>query len=209
MHHPACEALVTLPVLVTLAAVHLNLRAEDLVSVALQMEALPEGFPGVSGALDQALAGTSAARKPRILISRDPLPRAWILRAAGGTGRILLTQGLLALLNEEELRAVLRCAVIRLAGARMPYRTFCASLAARLDLFLPRGGLTPLKAIVGCMLYPLARFLAGECQELDLFRSAPPREVNTQRAWLDALSQVRTVQCLHETSPSMVWATWI
>lgn len=173
MPNPGAEALLALPVLAACAAVHFNLRAEDGLSEALQMDSDPTAYPSVLGALQKVVATSPSDRSPRLLISRDPVPRAWVARAAGSPGRILLSQGLISTLGEEELRVVLRYALARLAWYQTPFRTHCASLAARLDRILPRGKLSPFVALALFMLYPIARFLGRQSEGLDLFQSPP------------------------------------
>jgi hypothetical protein len=68
----------------------------------------------------------------------DPAPSALVVRSLLGRGRILVSQGILALLSEEELRALLGAAVIRCGDRRLPLQSACALLAVTTLSLAPR-----------------------------------------------------------------------
>src|SRR4051812_40530021 len=83
----------------------------DLTAVNTVARALGAQPPGAADrSLRAAYAKAGGPRGPALLVSPDPLPRAWIVRSAFGAGTIIVSQGLLAALREHELRAVLQCA---------------------------------------------------------------------------------------------------
>jgi hypothetical protein len=75
---------------------------------------------------------------PKMLESLSPQPNAWTLCGRGGARTLVLSRGLLALLSEEELRAVLGKLVAEPAFGRIRLRMICASIAVRLLKLAPR-----------------------------------------------------------------------
>jgi hypothetical protein len=115
-------------------------------------------------------------KKLRILIYPDPTPNALVIRSFGGSGTVLLSQGLVALLNEEEVRSVLRLCLVRIREPGIVFQSFCSLLAVWSLSFAPRlwvnlvfAGrtltrieerlLSPISAIGFLVLFPFARFL--------------------------------------------------
>lgn len=65
---------------------------------------------------------------PHLLVYSDPTPNVFTVRSFGGKGTVLLSQGLVALLNEEELRAILRMCLYRVRKTPLVFQSFCAQL---------------------------------------------------------------------------------
>lgn len=87
---------------------------------------------GVQVSLRRALLahGHASASLPVVRVFADPAPNALVLRSLLGSGTILLSQGLLDRLGEEELRTVLAQALHRLSDPHLPLQTLTAALAA-------------------------------------------------------------------------------
>jgi hypothetical protein len=91
---------------------------------------------GLSRTLAIAMEG-QPGKVPHILIFADPSPNALLIRSLGGRGTILLSQGLIALLSEEELRSVLRLCVSRIREPGIVLQSFCCTLVVWALNFAP------------------------------------------------------------------------
>lgn len=76
--------------------------------------------------------------RPRIAVFRDPVPAVLVVRGLGSSGVILLSQGLLGILDEKELRAVLRIALHRNEEPEWIFNCLCAYLGSALLGITPR-----------------------------------------------------------------------
>jgi hypothetical protein len=65
---------------------------------------------------------------PRLLIFPDPVPQALSIRALGGNGTILLSQGLAVILKEQELRTLFQLSEAQTRKTGIVFRTFCGLL---------------------------------------------------------------------------------
>ena len=92
---------------------------------------------GVSRSLERVLA-VLGGPAPRVLTISDPAPLALVARGPWSNGAILLTEGLLGALTEEELRELLALAVRRLRGRGIGFQTFCAFVAHQAFELAPR-----------------------------------------------------------------------
>jgi hypothetical protein len=70
-----------------------------------------------------------ATRAPRVLFYQDPGPGALFVRAPLGAGAVLLSQGLVSALDEEELRALFAEACARARAPGVALRSLCFWLA--------------------------------------------------------------------------------
>lgn len=128
--------------------------------------------------LQKTLQMAAGKRKqlPLISVFADPVPNALVIRSLGGNGSLLLSQGLITLLNERELRAILELCLKRLDSTGITFQSFCKILAVWSLSFSPRPWvslvfsgrtlslkeeklLSPVSAIGFLILFPLARFL--------------------------------------------------
>ncbi|MDR3605936.1 MAG: hypothetical protein P4M08_00985 [Oligoflexia bacterium] len=115
---------------------------------------------------------------PRIQVSGETTPQARIARSIRGNGTISISRGLLSLLNEEELQAVLREAFDRLQSRGILRATCCATWAEKLG---KRAGivrtdsrpLTPLQLLIGWMALPAFRILTRQAVKVSLLTRAP------------------------------------
>jgi hypothetical protein len=112
---------------------------------------------------------------PRLSVFADPSPNILVVRSLGGKGSILMSQGLIALLNEEELRAVLSWCSFRLKQRGIVFQSFCSVLAIWILSLAPTSWvslvfsgrtlsrdeertLSPISAVGFLILFPIARF---------------------------------------------------
>jgi hypothetical protein len=142
---------------------------------------------GLHRSLEIVMEGEGGAT-PRFAVFEDPSPNAMVARSLGGTGLILVSRGLIALLNEHELRAVLSLCVKRTREPGIRFRSFCALLMVWMLALAPRPWvdlvfagrplarseelrLSPVSAIAFLIFFPVSRFFlsAGRPvrQELD------------------------------------------
>lgn len=120
-----------------LAAV-LALRLESI--IGRMHGAHTPGPAGIGHSLERTLRDLGPGYAvPKIRVFADPSPNAFVARSWFGSGTVFLSQGLLTLLAESELRAVLRQAVLRLSSPGWTTRSFGAVLASLLLSRAPRG----------------------------------------------------------------------
>lgn len=84
---------------------------------------------GLARSLDRVLMEEKSSLRPRVMVYSDASPNALAIASLGGPGTILLSQGLIALLNEEELRVVLLLCLSRLKESGIRFQSFCSILA--------------------------------------------------------------------------------
>jgi hypothetical protein len=112
---------------------------------------------------------------PQILVYCDPSPNLLITRSLGRNGTIFLSQGLIAYLNEEELRATLKLSLSRIKQSGIVFHSFCLVLAFGLLKISPGSWvnlvegervltpkqeqyLTPISALGFLVMFPFVRF---------------------------------------------------
>jgi hypothetical protein len=113
-----------------------------------------------------------------VQIVPDPLPNAMVWRSLGSPGRIVLSQGLVDLVDERDLRVIIREGVICVRRASIPSATFCAAaelvLRRRFSSLRTNGdAMTPLRAFTVAMLFPVLKFLRRRKEKLDLLSRTP------------------------------------
>lgn len=111
----------------------------------------------------------------RILIYPNPLPNALVVRRIGGHGSILISQGLVALLSEGELRKVLKMCLARLEEPTLVFQSLNSVFAVGVLGLVPRswfklvfGGrlpdnlekteLGPFSTLIFLILFPVVQF---------------------------------------------------
>jgi hypothetical protein len=127
---------------------------------------------------DRLPAHELPSRKPVVLIVPDPLPNAMVWRSLGSPGRIVLSQGLVDLIEEKDLRIIIREGVSCVRHASVPAATFCAAvellLRERFSSLRTAGeGMTPQRAFTVAMLFPVLKFLRRRKEKLDLLSRTP------------------------------------
>ena len=110
-----------------------------------------------------AEAGVELARRPALLTYADPVPNVFVIRGLGKDGALLFSDGLIAILEESELRLVLTRAIRHLLSPETVLQSACI-----LALILIRKGFTaeakvlrPVEALKSLMLFPWLRFYSS------------------------------------------------
>ncbi|MGK5085206.1 hypothetical protein WDW37_18105 [Bdellovibrionota bacterium FG-1] len=127
-------------------------------------------FGGPARSLARVLARQRGVA-PRILACPDTSVFALVVRSPFSRGTILLSEGLLGLLSEDELRALLEASLSRLRGRGMVFQSFCAWWARLALAAAPRPwaefwlgelrwheGLRPLQALRFSVSFAIAQF---------------------------------------------------
>jgi hypothetical protein len=97
----------------------------------------PEEPEGVGRSLERVLARLGGS-VPRVFSFGDPAPQVLVVRGLFGPGSILLSEGVLGALTEEELRELLTAGVLRLRSRGIVFQSLCAWIAHRMLEFAPR-----------------------------------------------------------------------
>ncbi len=104
--------------------------------------------------------GIAPSSLPRIVVVQGFLPFALVARGLGGRGSILLSQGLLAGLNEASLRKVLESCIERSREGALPIRSLFSTLWILLAAITPRP-----RSVFGAfgflLMYPFLNFVAA------------------------------------------------
>ena len=166
----------------------LSLGALGVLFIAIFSESLTahifKGSPSIqSGSLltlREALDAGNRRRIPDLYVYPDPIPDVLTLRSFGGKGAILLSQGLLSLVSEEELRGLLRLSDRRNFQRGAVLQGFCLFVAMILFKSAPRSWgnllysaestqiergvgtrseLGPFSALISVLFFPFIRFL--------------------------------------------------
>ena len=195
------------------------LRAESGVLRAYQVrETTPEG---VRQSLARALATMGGAQKgkghpPQIRIFDHPSALALVVRSPGSPGTIILSAGLLGLLNESELRDLMGACVKRLRSRGVVFQSLCAWLAHGVLRLAPHAWremwfgelrrsetLSPLGALRFVSIYSVARFFSRLGQQPQASQSVDALRVYVAHSrWASDLSNPGT-GILHLVDP---WA---
>ena len=91
---------------------------------------------GLGRSLDLVLGGTGRT-SPRILIYAEPYPNALVVRQLGGAGSILVSQGMVALLNDVELREVMKMCLVRLKEPTLVFQSLSSVFAMGVLSLIP------------------------------------------------------------------------
>lgn len=82
-------------------------------------------FTGLYTSLDLVVKELGG-RVPRLIVFPDPIPEAFGLRSFFGRGTLLMSQGLVGLLDEKELRTVMKICVIRMRHPFVIFQGLCS-----------------------------------------------------------------------------------
>ncbi len=93
--------------------------------------------PGLLRSYELTLDGNISGA-PHLKIYSDPFPRIFVARSFGGRGTILLSQGMIALMREEDLRLIFGLLVNRARNPAVVFRSFCGTLATWALKFTPK-----------------------------------------------------------------------
>jgi Zn-dependent protease with chaperone function len=114
-----------------------------------------------------AASGIRLKTRPSLVTFPDPVPNMFVIRAAGGDGIILLSEGFISILDESELRFVLTKAIQHLVTEEVVLQTACifALLMIQGQATATRSqglrGVLPGSALKNLMLYPWMRFFSS------------------------------------------------
>lgn len=168
---------------------------------------------GATRSLERVLAPLGGPT-PRVRVFQHPSALALVARAPGAPGTILLSEGLLGILDESELRQLLTACVRRLRGRGMVFQTLCAWLAHLTLALAPRAwtemwfgelrehpSLGPFDGLRFVASFSTARFLArlGRPQGASMATDAPRAYVHLSR-WPAGLANPGT-GLLHLADP--------
>ena len=153
-------------------------------------QAKSESPEGVRRSLERVLESMGGS-SPRIQVSADLAVFALVVRSVGSPGTILLSEGILGTLTEEDLRQLLSLSVVRLRSRGMILQALCACLAHLTLSIAPQAWvnllygelrshtqLQPLSALVFASLYSVARFFSW------LGRMRPTLEIDAPRSFV-------------------------
>ncbi|MCM2322301.1 MAG: hypothetical protein NDJ90_03460 [Oligoflexia bacterium] len=127
------------------------LSSERIVLAALRPAGTASSLlPGLRDSLDQVLARLTSVRllkvrnrsdsellRPEVVILAEPLPLALVVRSLSGPGSIVLSRGLVELLEEVELRAVLVACLLCNQQSEWSFRSLCSAIAVQLASLVP------------------------------------------------------------------------
>lgn len=192
-----------------------SLWSERGVSRAHSIE--PNTPQGLDRSLEVAAHSISAILEiseplPRLLVFADPSPNALAVRSLGGRGTILLSQGLISLLNEDELREVLILCLLRLKQSSIVFQSFCAILAIWALGFAPRPWvnlvfagktlstreeqlLSPVSGVGFLVFFPVARFIFNLGKPVFSFKM----QISLRNKYLTTVQKI--AQTIHIWSP--------
>jgi hypothetical protein len=122
-----------------------------------------EIFPGLQRSIDQ-LGQLSSSRQvvPRVLVYSEPIPQLWVIRGAfDSRGTLVVSQGLISVLREEDLRVLLSQALKKLSTIGVVFLSYNTILLLFLLKILPHGWME--------LLFSQKRLTRQEEQSLNFF----------------------------------------
>ncbi len=131
-------------------------------------------FKGLSRTLE-IVESEFGGVSPRLIVFSDPAPDALALRSIGGRGTIFISQGMIGLLSEKELQAILKECMSRLSQPGVALQGLCFTVVHFFLAIAPQGWvglvfsgndisrrgkylLSPISAIGFLILFPIIRF---------------------------------------------------
>jgi hypothetical protein len=104
-------------------------------------------------------AGVSSKRRPHLMTYPDPVPNVFVVRSPLGSGMIILSEGLISLLDEAEIRFVLMRAIRHLHSAEIFVQSGCILILMFLQERVPfrTQSITPIDALRHWLIFPWAR----------------------------------------------------
>jgi Zn-dependent protease with chaperone function len=108
-------------------------------------------------------SGRGRGRRPALITYPDPVPNVFVVRSITGSGMILLSDGLISLLDESEMHFVLSRAIRHLNSPEVFVQTGCILVLLFLQERMPfrSGTYTPLIALGHWMVFPWAQTFRG------------------------------------------------
>jgi Zn-dependent protease with chaperone function len=107
--------------------------------------------------------GRDRGRRPALVTYPDPVPNVFVVRSITGSGMILLSDGLISLLDESEMHFVLSRAIRHLHSPEVYVQTGCILVLLFLQEKMPfhSGSYTPLGALGHWVVFPWAQTFRG------------------------------------------------
>jgi Zn-dependent protease with chaperone function len=108
-------------------------------------------------------SGGVRGRRPALITYPDPVPNVFVVRSITGSGMILLSDGLISLLDESEMHFVLSRAIRHLHSPEVFVQTGCILILLFLQERMPftTGSYTPLAALGHWVVFPWAQTFRG------------------------------------------------
>ena len=95
-------------------------------------------IPGGLGRSLTLISENEGRTSPRLLIYSDSYPNALVVREIGGRGSILMSQGMIALLNAAELREIMKICLGRLKEPLLIFQSLSSVFAVGVLRLIPR-----------------------------------------------------------------------
>jgi Zn-dependent protease with chaperone function len=104
-------------------------------------------------------SGGARGRRPALITYPDPVPNVFVVRSITGSGMILLSDGLISLLDESEMHFVLSRAIRHLQSPEVFVQTGCILILLFLQERMPfrSGSYSPLSALGHWVVFPWAQ----------------------------------------------------
>jgi Zn-dependent protease with chaperone function len=108
-------------------------------------------------------SGRSKSRRPALVTYPDPVPNVFVVRSVTGSGMILLSDGLISLLDESELHFILSRAIRHLHSTEVFVQTGCILVLLFLQERMPfrAGSYTPVSVLGHWVVFPWAQTFRG------------------------------------------------
>jgi Zn-dependent protease with chaperone function len=108
-------------------------------------------------------SGGARGRRPALITYPDPVPNVFVVRSITGSGMILLSDGLISLLDESEMHFVLSRAIRHLQSPEVFVQTGCILILLFLQERMPfrAGSYSPLSALGHWVVFPWAQTFRG------------------------------------------------
>ncbi len=162
---------------------------------------------GLHRSMERAIEERGSGRVPRMQVIAEPSANLIVARSWFGKGSVFISQGMLVLLTEEELRAILRLCLKRLEQPDLPLQSLCAVLASWMLWFAPRGWVNsllagrpvlpeerrffnPLSLLRFLMFFPLAQALIRLGGRGAVLGFVPKGSVSRSNELIDALRKI-------------------
>jgi Zn-dependent protease with chaperone function len=104
-------------------------------------------------------SGMSSYRRPKLVTYPDPVPNVFVVRSLAGHGTILLSEGLISLLDESEICFILSRAIRHLHSMEISVQSGCILILMFLQERMPfhSRNMTPVDALRHWMIFPWMR----------------------------------------------------
>jgi hypothetical protein len=131
---------------------------------------------------------------PKITVLADPLPKAYV-----APGALLISRGFLSLLNESELRAVLRQSYDRLQTRGIFWSSLCARWAEKIESWAraETKSPTPQQVLIQWLVFPIYYHLKQRSVRVDVLDPSFDNALPSNDSLRSALSKAKRVTKIH------------